>query len=119
VLKKDSDVLLTNLKFLEENTRKIQKSFEDERTGLRKLTEEHRAANEIRQKAYIEWTELRSEPSKKVQIFSCCSSCSFGSRCDLLNIQYISFYTIHKFEQYHVVKYSEVCVSLLSYMAPV
>ncbi|ONM22644.1 Proton pump-interactor 1 [Zea mays] len=69
VLKKDSDVLLTNLKFLEENTRKIQKSFEDERTGLRKLTEEHRAANEIRQKAYIEWTELRSEPSKKNEYF--------------------------------------------------
>ncbi|KAL5647462.1 hypothetical protein ACJX0J_041817, partial [Zea mays] len=69
VLKKDSDVLLTNLKFLEENTRKIQKSFEDERTVLRKLTEEHRAANEIRQKAYIEWTELRSEPSKKNEYF--------------------------------------------------
>ncbi|AQK67949.1 uncharacterized protein [Zea mays] len=69
VLKKDSDVLLTNLKFLEENTRKIQKSFEDERTALRKLSEEHRAANEIRQKAYIEWTELRSEPSKKNEYF--------------------------------------------------
>ncbi|PWZ38885.1 Diacylglycerol O-acyltransferase 2D [Zea mays] len=69
VLKKDSDVRLTNLKFLEENTRKIQKSFEDERTVLRKLTEEHQAANEIRQKAYVEWTELRSEPSKKNEYF--------------------------------------------------
>jgi len=69
VLKKDSDVLFTNLKALEENTRKIQKSFEDERTALRKLTEEHRAANEIRQKAYSEWTELRNEPSKKNEYF--------------------------------------------------
>jgi hypothetical protein len=100
VLKKDSDVLLTNLKFLEENTRKIQKSFEDERTALRKLTEEHRAANEIRQKAYIEWTELRSEPSKKVQIFSCCTSCSFGSRCDLLNIQKCVFPFSHTWPLY-------------------
>ncbi|CAD6224381.1 unnamed protein product [Miscanthus lutarioriparius] len=69
VLKKDSDVLFTNLKSLEENTRKIQKSFEDERTALRKLTEEHRAANEIRQNAYCEWTELRNEPSKKNEYF--------------------------------------------------
>ncbi|XP_066397483.1 uncharacterized protein [Miscanthus floridulus] len=69
VLKKDSDFLFTNLKSLEENTRKIQKSFEDERTALRKLTEEHRAANEIRQKAYCEWTELRNEPSKKNEYF--------------------------------------------------
>ncbi|KAL5647621.1 hypothetical protein ACJX0J_041976, partial [Zea mays] len=37
VLKKDYDVLLTNLKFLEENTRKIQKYLEDERIALRKL----------------------------------------------------------------------------------
>jgi hypothetical protein len=79
VLKKDSDVLFSNLKVLEENTRKIQKSFADERTALRKLTEEHRAANEIRQKAYSDWTELRSEPSKKVWIFTCCYSCPFGS----------------------------------------
>ncbi|KAL5658579.1 hypothetical protein ACJX0J_031742, partial [Zea mays] len=69
VLKKDSDVLFSNLKVLEENTRKIQKSFADERTALRKLTEEHRAANEIRQKAYSDWTELRSEPSKKNEYF--------------------------------------------------
>lgn len=107
MLKKDSDVLFTNLKALEENTRKIQKSFEDERTALRKLTEEHRAANEIRQKAYCEWTELRNEPSKKVGIFTC-SSCPFGSGSGLLNIQSLSFYTIHKFEQYHMVKYSEI-----------
>lgn len=110
MLKKDSDALFTNLKFYEENTRKIQKSFEDERTALRKLTEEHRAANEIRQKAYIEWTELRNEPSKKVRIFTCCSSCSFISGSGLLNIQsvFLLFYTIHKFEQYHVVKCSEI-----------
>ena len=96
MLKKDSDALFTNLKALEEITRKIQKSFEDERTALRKITEEHRAANEIRQKAYSEWTVLRNEPSKKVQIFTCCSSCPFGSGSDLLNIQSVSFYTIHK-----------------------
>ena len=108
MLKKDSDFLFTNLKSLEENTRKIQKSFEDERTALRKLTEEHRAANEIRQKAYCEWTELRNEPSKKVRIFTCCGSCPFGSGSGLLNIQSVSFYTIHKFEQYHMVKYSEI-----------
>lgn len=108
MLKKDSDVLFTNLKVLEENTRKIQKSFEDERTALRKLTEEHQAANEIRQKAYIEWKELRSEPSRKVRIFTCCSSCPFGSGSGLLNIQSVSFYSIHKFEQYHGVKYSEI-----------
>ncbi|WVZ65414.1 hypothetical protein U9M48_014779 [Paspalum notatum var. saurae] len=68
-LKKDSDVLFTNLKSLEENTRKIQKSFDEERIALRKLTEEHRAANEIRQKAYSEWSELKQEPFKKNKYF--------------------------------------------------
>ncbi|KAK8460065.1 hypothetical protein SEVIR_2G267800v4 [Setaria viridis] len=68
-LKKDSDVLFTNLKSLEENTRKILKSFEDERTALRKLNEEYRAANELRQKAYSEWSELKAEPWKKNQYF--------------------------------------------------
>ncbi|KAJ1290221.1 hypothetical protein BS78_02G226500 [Paspalum vaginatum] len=68
-LKKDSDVLFTNLKSLEENTRKIQKSFDEERIALRKLMEEHRAANEIRQKAYSEWSELKQEPFKKNKYF--------------------------------------------------
>ncbi|XP_062194370.1 uncharacterized protein LOC133897597 [Phragmites australis] len=68
-LKKDSDVLFTNLKYLEENTRKIQKSFDDERIILRKLNEEYRAANELRQKAYSEWSQLKAEPFKKNQYF--------------------------------------------------
>ncbi|CAN6211130.1 unnamed protein product [Urochloa humidicola] len=69
VLKKDSDVLFTNLKSLEENTRKIVRSFEDEKSALRKLNEEYRAANELRQKAYSEWSELKQEPYKKNQYF--------------------------------------------------
>ncbi|XP_062200102.1 uncharacterized protein LOC133902505 isoform X2 [Phragmites australis] len=68
-LKKDSDVLFTNLKSLEENTRKIQKSFDDERIVLRKLNEEYRSANEMRQKAYRDWSELKAEPFKKNQYF--------------------------------------------------
>ncbi|RLN33125.1 uncharacterized protein C2845_PM03G01730 [Panicum miliaceum] len=68
-LKKDSDVLFTNLKSLEENSRKILKSFEDEKIAHRKLTEEYRAANELRQKAYSEWSELKAEPWKKNQYF--------------------------------------------------
>ncbi|KAG2635883.1 uncharacterized protein LOC120661102 [Panicum virgatum] len=68
-LKKDSDVLFTNLKSLEENTRKILKSFEDERIELRKLNEEFQAANELRQKAYSEWSELKAEPHNKNQYF--------------------------------------------------
>ncbi|KAL5218048.1 hypothetical protein ABZP36_018732 [Zizania latifolia] len=68
-LKKDSDVLLTNLKSLEDKTRFIKKAFDDERYALRKLTEEHRAANEIRQKAYDEWSELKKEPGKKNKFF--------------------------------------------------
>ncbi|CAL5082125.1 unnamed protein product [Urochloa decumbens] len=69
VLKKDSDVLFTNLKSLEENTRKIFKSLDDERAALRKLNEEYRVANELRQKAYSEWSELKQEPYKKNQYF--------------------------------------------------
>ncbi|KAG2644318.1 hypothetical protein PVAP13_2KG411495 [Panicum virgatum] len=68
-LKKDSDVLFTNLKSLEENTRKILKSFEDGKIAFRKLNEEYRAANELRQKAYSEWSELKAEPFKKNQYF--------------------------------------------------
>jgi hypothetical protein len=66
-LKKDSDVLFTNLKSLEENTKKIQKSFEDERIAFRKLNEEYRVANQRRQKAYCDWAELKAEPFKKVR----------------------------------------------------
>ncbi|CAN6174825.1 unnamed protein product [Urochloa humidicola] len=68
-LKKDSDVLFTNLKSLEENSRKILKSLDDERGALKKLNEEYRAANELRQKAYSEWSELKQEPNKKNQYF--------------------------------------------------
>ncbi|KAK3133701.1 hypothetical protein QOZ80_6AG0539890 [Eleusine coracana subsp. coracana] len=68
-LKKDSDVLFTNLKSLEENTRKIQKSFEDERVIFRKLNDEYRVANERRQKAYSDWAELKAEPFKKNKYF--------------------------------------------------
>lgn len=68
-LKKDSDVLFTNLKSLEENTRKIQKSFDNERIALRKLIEEYLAANERRQKAYNEWFDLKKEPSIKNRYF--------------------------------------------------
>ncbi|CAN6218193.1 unnamed protein product [Urochloa humidicola] len=68
-LKKDSDVLFTNLKSLEENTRKILKSLDDERGALKKLNEEYRAANDLRQKAYSEWSELKQEPNKKNQYF--------------------------------------------------
>jgi hypothetical protein len=81
-LKKDSDVLFSNLKSLGENTKKIQKSFEDERIVLRKLNEEYRVANEKRQKAYIDWAELKAEPYKKVRSLpvskgACSSTFSF------------------------------------------
>uniref|UniRef100_A0A0D9X700 Proton pump-interactor 1 n=1 Tax=Leersia perrieri TaxID=77586 RepID=A0A0D9X700_9ORYZ len=69
ILKKDSDVLLTNLKSLEDKTRFIKKALDDERDALRKLNEEHRAANEIRQKAYDEWFELKKEPGRKNKFF--------------------------------------------------
>ncbi|KAF0892018.1 hypothetical protein E2562_012491 [Oryza meyeriana var. granulata] len=69
ILKKDSDVLLTNLKSLEDKTRFIKKTLDDERDALRKLNEEHRAANEVRQKAYDEWFELKKEPGKKNKFF--------------------------------------------------
>ncbi|CAL5063647.1 unnamed protein product [Urochloa decumbens] len=69
VLKKDSDVLFTNLKSLEEKRRKIIKSLDDERAALGKLNEEYRVANELRQKAYSEWSELKQEPYKKNQYF--------------------------------------------------
>uniref|UniRef100_A0A0E0LWU5 Proton pump-interactor 1 n=1 Tax=Oryza punctata TaxID=4537 RepID=A0A0E0LWU5_ORYPU len=69
ILKKDSDVLLTNLKSLEDKTRFIKKAFDDERDALRKLTEEHQAAHEVRQKAYDEWFELKKEPGKKNKFF--------------------------------------------------
>ncbi|BAF24140.1 uncharacterized protein [Oryza sativa Japonica Group] len=69
ILKKDSDVLLTNLKSLEDKTRFIKKAFDDERDALRKLTEEHQAAHEVRQKAYDEWFELKKEPGRKNKFF--------------------------------------------------
>ncbi|XP_015695995.1 uncharacterized protein LOC102718863 isoform X2 [Oryza brachyantha] len=69
ILKKDSDVLLTNLKSLEDKTRVIKKAFDDERDALRKLTQEHQAAHEVRQKAYDEWVELKKEPAKKNRFF--------------------------------------------------
>lgn len=54
------------MKSLEDKTRFIKKAFDDERDALRKLTEEHQAAHEVRQKAYDEWFELKKEPGRKV-----------------------------------------------------
>ncbi|KAL6656257.1 hypothetical protein ACP70R_007083 [Stipagrostis hirtigluma subsp. patula] len=68
-LKKDSDELFTNLKSLEENKRKIQKSYDDEKAVLKKLNEEYRAANDIRQKAYRDWSEMKAAPRKKNAYF--------------------------------------------------
>ncbi|KAL6844749.1 hypothetical protein ACP4OV_025408 [Aristida adscensionis] len=68
-LKKDSDVLFSNLKSLEESTRKIKKSYDDERAILKKLNEEYRAANDVRQKAYRDWVELKAAPRKKNAYF--------------------------------------------------
>ncbi|VAI33907.1 unnamed protein product [Triticum turgidum subsp. durum] len=68
-LKKEADLLFKNLKSLEENRKKIQKSFEDERAALRKLNDDLYAANELRQQAYEKWVELRGEPGKKNKYF--------------------------------------------------
>ena len=68
-MKKEVDLLFKNLKSLEENRKKIQISFEDERAVLRKLNDELHAANEIRQQAYQNWVELKAEPNKKVKSF--------------------------------------------------
>uniref|UniRef100_R7WA13 Proton pump-interactor 1 n=1 Tax=Aegilops tauschii TaxID=37682 RepID=R7WA13_AEGTA len=68
-LKKEADLLFKNLKSLEENRKKIQKSFEDERAALRKLNDDLYAANELRQQAYENWVELRGEPGKKNKYF--------------------------------------------------
>lgn len=68
-LKKDSDALFKNLKSLEENKRKIQKYYEEERLVLGKLNAELQAANERRQMAYDDWVELRAEPGKKNKYF--------------------------------------------------
>lgn len=68
-LKKEADLLFKNLKSLEENRKKIQKSFEDERAALRKLNDDLYAANEQRQQAYENWVELRGEPGKKNKYF--------------------------------------------------
>lgn len=68
-LKKEADLLSKNLKSLEENRKKIQISFEDERAVLRKLNDEWHAACVIRQQAYENWVELRAEPNKKNKYF--------------------------------------------------
>ncbi|XP_044949825.1 uncharacterized protein LOC123399478 [Hordeum vulgare subsp. vulgare] len=68
-LKKESDLLFKNLKSLEENRKRIQKCFEDERAALRKLNDDLYAANELRQQAYETWVELRGEPGKKNKYF--------------------------------------------------
>uniref|UniRef100_A0A0D9X9P6 Uncharacterized protein n=1 Tax=Leersia perrieri TaxID=77586 RepID=A0A0D9X9P6_9ORYZ len=59
---KDYDVLLTNLKSLEDKTRSIKKNFDDEQDALRKLIEELQVADEVHQRAYDEWFELKKEP---------------------------------------------------------
>jgi hypothetical protein len=68
-LKKEADLLSKNLKSLEENRKKIQISYEDEKAVLGKIIDELNAANVIRQQAYKNWSDLRTEPTKKVRSF--------------------------------------------------
>ncbi|KAM0869750.1 hypothetical protein ACQ4PT_040479 [Festuca glaucescens] len=68
-LKKEADLLSKNLKSLEENRKKIQISFEDEKAVMGKIIDELNAANVLRQQAYKNWFELRAEPTKKNKYF--------------------------------------------------
>jgi hypothetical protein len=68
-LKKEADLLSKNLKSLEENRKKIQISYEDEKAVLGKIIDELNAANVIRQQAYKNWSDLRAEPTKRVRSF--------------------------------------------------
>ncbi|KAM0861796.1 hypothetical protein ACQ4PT_045650 [Festuca glaucescens] len=68
-LKKEADLLSKNLKSLEENRKKIQISYEDEKAVLGKIIDELNAANVIRQQAYKNWSDLRAEPNKKNKYF--------------------------------------------------
>ncbi|KAK1632000.1 hypothetical protein QYE76_006315 [Lolium multiflorum] len=68
-LKKEADLLSKNLKSLEENRKKIQISYEDEKAVLGKIIDELNAANVIRQQAYKNWSALRTEPTKKNKYF--------------------------------------------------
>ncbi|XP_073004977.1 uncharacterized protein [Typha latifolia] len=68
-LRKELDILGGYLGEAEEKTKVAQKNYDDEQRVLNNLREQFDAANEVRQKAYVHWRDLKSETTKKNKYF--------------------------------------------------
>lgn len=68
ILRKELDVLKSSVLKAEASAAEAGRRYEDENRKVKELQAQFRAANEVRQEAYVLWQNLRKELSKKVSV---------------------------------------------------
>uniref|UniRef100_A0A6V7QRZ5 Uncharacterized protein n=1 Tax=Ananas comosus var. bracteatus TaxID=296719 RepID=A0A6V7QRZ5_ANACO len=69
VLRKELESLGSDVSRAETNTKAAQKDYDDKQQELKVLQEQFKAADEVRQKAYGHWRDLKNESIRKSKYF--------------------------------------------------
>lgn len=89
-MRKELESLGSDVSRAETNTKAAQKDYDDKQQELKVLQEQFKAADEVRQKAYGHWRDLKNESIRKVR-FLLISTTLFHSIGSAFSIPIMSF----------------------------